>query len=196
MEKWRSLLAQIKFTGAEHPTFTDAEIEAFEQQTGIILPQDYKDFCKVFGSGRFSDAYSIYSLDYDFSEECVDDLVFHWISHKEHCQKMIREYDIKDIDDPIYTDQLIALLKRAFIFGAGLGLFFLWDLSTYNIWIVHLNFTDHYNLGTDFFKFIKDFCLGINHPDYKFIPECLRPWHSIEPDSYDNYEVEFLRHPR
>jgi hypothetical protein len=197
MEKWRSLLSQIKFTGTEYPTFTDAEIEAFEQKTGISLPQDYKDFCKVFGAGSFGteyqgEEYHIYSLDQDFSEERLGFLLEHWQGELEHSLEMISEYNSKSVLEPSAIENLIELLRQAFTFGGYLGLYFVWDLNSYDIWIVSIDYLDSYNLGSDFFEFVHDFCLGKSLHKYDCMSEWMRPWSHCDTS---NQEIGFKRFP-
>lgn len=47
-------------------TLTEDQIQKFESEVGLILPQGYREFCQVFGSGKFgSDGFFIDDPDID-----------------------------------------------------------------------------------------------------------------------------------
>ncbi|AFY70064.1 hypothetical protein Pse7367_1786 [Thalassoporum mexicanum PCC 7367] len=184
MDKWRSLLSQINFTGAEYPTFTDTEIEEFEQKTGIILPQDCKDYCKVFGNGMFSELYDINCLNAKMAEECKDDLLISWNMERDSLTKLINRFGISKEEEEELTqvNQIIELITRSFVFASKEEQFFLWDLDSYNnlnrsykIWTVELELPYFYCIGSDFFEFARDFCLGLNRHKYDYMHTSMRP---------------------
>lgn len=62
--KWLALLKQLEIIkpipGFCEEKWTEEELLAFESETNIILPDEYKSFCQIFGSGSFGNYIDIY----------------------------------------------------------------------------------------------------------------------------------------
>jgi SMI1-KNR4 cell-wall len=59
MEKWYKLLEKIQIDKALN-VLSSQELQAFEIENDISLPNGYKEFCQVFGSGVFENKIRIY----------------------------------------------------------------------------------------------------------------------------------------
>jgi hypothetical protein len=140
------------------------EIEAFESFTKIVLPNEYKEFCLVFGEGIFGVNLfniwclpfydlidGIFSFDHDIILNCKAGC--HWEKSFEN------------------------KIESALFFGRGdkYGTYFMFDLSSYSpkdlsydIYGMNcdtLNYSNQestgisYFLGRSFFRFIKEICI-------------------------------------
>jgi hypothetical protein len=148
---------------------SNQEINLFESNSGIILPSDFKDFCRVFGTSSFGEFVGISCPpDVEFSREISDNL--------RQALERLRETDIRfesrAVDD---------ILENALIFGADQTQdFFLWDLRTYSleddsydIYFVTVNLPEAYLIGRSFFEFVTEYCLG--ERAFDVLPESLHP---------------------
>lgn len=168
----------------------------FEAETGLILPRDYKEFCKVFGTGILGDYMIIRCPDTNFSD-----------SRKEVIRDEIRGFPVEnireviidettgipavsDIAEPLDINSTITLLDSAFVFGDNSDSEVpMWDLRTYSqldqSYDIYISRTedfsgDIYKVGRDFYEFICEFCLG--EKSYKVLPEWMHPFQdSIQP---------------
>ena len=55
-KKWFALLDQVTVMHRKEPkmhTITEAQLEQFESLAAFALPQEYKEYCQVFGTGEF-----------------------------------------------------------------------------------------------------------------------------------------------
>jgi hypothetical protein len=161
-DKWQDLFATIEIIqnfddGIEIPD--EREIEIFEEQTRIVLPIDYKYFCGIFGTGRFTSDLMIYCLPSSKSSDIVLTAIKNEIDMFPHGQNRFMEVD--DIKN---------LLDSALMFGdTSCADIFFWDLKTYNaldcsydIYWADGDVFDGYirKIGRDFFEFVRDFCIG------------------------------------
>ncbi|MGB8689037.1 MAG: SMI1/KNR4 family protein [Microcoleus sp.] len=137
-------------------TLTEDQLQKFESEVGFILPQGYREFCQVFGAGRFGwDGFFVNCPD-------VDDIEGH-LGENESLLESCKYNDISE-----WSSEIKELLNNAYLFGGGGGLVaFIFDLRTYreedrscDIYGVDSsnNFICH--LGRDFFEFIRDICIG------------------------------------
>lgn len=154
---WKLLLSELEVvlecsTGLS--TLNEQQLERFELQTQLILPQEYKEFCQIIGTGRFGRNM--------FYIECPD---------PENYQEQLESNEI--ILDACksgfsWSDDIRKLLDSSYLFGGGDShLLFVFDLRTY----IEENYSYkiygiscitgfcHY-FGRSFFEFINFFCIG------------------------------------
>jgi hypothetical protein len=53
LQDFERLLSQVEVKGNTWTRYTQSDLIAFEMRTGLHLPEEYKDFCQIFGSGSF-----------------------------------------------------------------------------------------------------------------------------------------------
>lgn len=171
MQRWQALLTQLEVIDKSRQTKpTEADLLAFEAQTGIALPAGYKEFRQVFGSGTFGDFVNIYGgcPNVKLSEELIGFL-------RQSLERVAEWYRSLNIEP------LESLLNSAFVFGGtSRAESFLWDLRTYNetdqsydIYLARIDDSHVYLVGRDFYEFVRDFCLGMKA--FEVLPEGLRP---------------------
>jgi WD40 repeat protein len=174
IEKWLALINQLEVIenaeGSE--IWSEAELQKFEFEASIILPENYKEFCQVFGTGLFGEYMRIY---------CPDSVICNLLlnSIKDEINKLAAPKYEKIFD---FTS-LAKLFDSAFVFGDTLSEnVVFWDLRTYDefdksydIYIANSDCFDGkvYKVGRDFYEFVRDFCLGMK--SYEVLPESMRP---------------------
>ena len=178
MEQWELLIneveiIQVPYYGSEF--WSLEEFDKFEDETGIIFPIGYKEFCQVFGTGCFGDFISIWCPNLNFSNACL---------------KAIKE-EIQEFPDPQHEkmmskESLISPLNSSFVFGrepSSISIF--WHLASYSkldkscdiYWANSENFRgDIYKIGRDFYEFVTEFCLGTK--SYEILPQ--KEWRAKE----------------
>lgn len=145
------------------PTLTEDQLQKFESQADLILPQGYREFCQIFGSGQFGwDGFFIDSPDIDEIEKQLgsDRCIF------EACKGNLEAY--KGNYYSSQSNEIDELLDNAYLFGGGSGLIaFVFDLRTYNeqdlsydIYGINCDSDFVCYLGRDFFEFVRDICMG------------------------------------
>ncbi|MBE9115902.1 SMI1/KNR4 family protein [Lusitaniella coriacea LEGE 07157] len=161
-------------------TLSEEELDLFESKTGLVLPQEYREYCQVFGSGGFGlNEFAIDCPSIQYLEETLD-------SHKgileAHVPRIFKEGHF--IVEPCEATEL---LQNAYLIGFGVeDQLFVFDLRTYSeqdrsydIYATLSNTSEgaeiHY-LGRSFYSFIRDVCLGTatnkNFTDWLgFIPQ-------------------------
>lgn len=159
LEQWRCLLAQTEiiyeFSEPGQLLILSAEqLSEFEGQAGVVLPSAYKEFCQVFGSGVFGRTnFKIHSPDLKDVEG--------QLASNQHIMEVAKgAYS--------YPEHVQQLLDAAYLFGWGEGyVIFFFDLrsysdtdKSYDIYGICDAVKPVYNLGRDFFAFIRDVCLG------------------------------------
>ncbi|HEY9852824.1 MAG TPA: SMI1/KNR4 family protein [Leptolyngbyaceae cyanobacterium] len=174
LENWQALLAQLKvFESDESQEIWQPEqLKLFELETGIILPEQYKEFCQVFGTGMFGDYMRIYCPNIYMSNLFINSV----------------KDDVNNFPDPSHgkimdVESLKKLLEFAFMFGDNPSSdIVFWDLSSYSksddsydIYIANSDCFagDIHKIGRNFYEFIRDFCLGTR--SYELLPESMRP---------------------
>ncbi|WP_445632126.1 SMI1/KNR4 family protein [Nostoc sp. DSM 114167] len=138
----------------ELSTLNEITLKNFESQAGFALPQEYKNFCQVFGSGEFG--FNQFFIEVPNCEDIEGGLTSNEII-LESCK-----------DSFSWSLKVQELLDNAYLFGGGNNfLSFIFDLRTYSEQderydIYALQFYSGFisYLGRDFFKFICDFCIG------------------------------------
>jgi hypothetical protein len=58
VRRWQKVLAGLKVLRKVTPV-PEAQLDAFEERTGLRLPKSYRSYCSVFGPGRLADWYDI-----------------------------------------------------------------------------------------------------------------------------------------
>lgn len=136
-------------------TLNELQLKQFESKISIILPQEYKEFCQVFGAGCFGhDGIDIDCPNLENIEAELDnnlDIPQNW---KETCQG--------------WSNEAEQLLDKAYMFGSGGGdTIFVFDLrsykkedESYDIYGIGCEVAVICYLGRSFFKFISDYCIG------------------------------------
>jgi hypothetical protein len=125
---------------------SEEQIVAFESKFGLKLPDDYRGFCKIFGSGSFGDIHIVGSR--------LDDLIPDWIK-----DIVTSKYE-HDLIDANELSELLAMLNSSLLFGSGNNQSFFLD-SSHNVYA--LDFDDliyGYNFGFGFTLFILNYCLN------------------------------------
>lgn len=169
IEKWEKLICCLKFYESHSIQILNKDkIAGFETDNRIHLPQDYKDFIRVFGAGCFGDFIRIYSPS-SYTYRRISESNLEWT------RSYIKEYPSKDIE---WDRELDDLLNNAFIFGGDdRGNSILWDLRSYKrsddsydiFWLDGYGMIDEgeegndvvFKIGRDFYKFICNFCCGL-----------------------------------
>jgi hypothetical protein len=165
--RWQELAQRIQFSGDQsgRSISTDENIEAFERENNIVFPEDYKEFCKIFGTGLAGNWLIILcpgSSGLAQHQEGIDLTINH-----------IQEFPS---GNPEADQQKIDILENAFVCAddSGCGHFFLWDLRTYRnedkccdiYWAVwdapesKILENDLRFIGRSFFELVQDFCYG------------------------------------
>lgn len=157
LEKWKLLLAQVEVilawtTGLS--TLNSAQLLDFEFSAKVILPKGYKNFCQVFGDGKFG-----------------VNMLFIEIPDIENVEGQLTSNKIildSCKDSFSWSIEVQELLDSAYLFGGGdnfVSLIF--DLRTYSeqdksydIYGVACQSGLSCYLGRDFFEFVRDFCIG------------------------------------
>lgn len=175
---WQELISTLQFTDRESyqcNPITDLDIANFEREHNFLLPSDYKEFCKLFGTGIAGNWLEIYCPDCSYLVRSQEGLFL--------TADYIRRFPsgVDEVDQ-----QKINVLMNGFtIADDGCAHFLLWDLRTYSTgdlsydlyWAVwdapqSDNLEDDLKfVGRSFFNFVRDFCYGsrVNelYPDSK-----------------------------
>lgn len=164
---WHELMQTLRFNGRRNASQNPTEevISAFEQEHKVIFPSDYKEFCKLFGTGEAGDWLRIY---------CPGDPRL--LDNQEIFQSTIRHINFASSGNNEVDDRKIDLLSNGFCMADDRGAHFLmWDLRTYReedlsydlYWVLwdgpeSENFEDDIKfVGRSFFKFIQDLYDGL-----------------------------------
>ncbi|MGL6341956.1 MAG: SMI1/KNR4 family protein [Waterburya sp.] len=186
MQKWLNLLQSITLTNAfsERVIISQSQLSNFEAETGIILPAEYKNYYQVFGSGMFGELVTIHYLSPSLVEVSKNLIAL--------VKQQIKKYPSKDKSS---ERKLVSWLNHILIFASDeRGNVAAWDLTSFNesnssydiYWIQIDDFDDEiYKIGSDFFDFINNFCLG------KKINYLLSEYMRIKPcSSFTSYKAE------
>lgn len=173
MEKWQSLFSRLEIIDEDEEILTEESLQEFENDKDIVLPLEYKNFCRVFGTGLFGDFVFVASPShefYNFAEVALEGI-----------RSELKLFPSHDLSR---DQELEELLDSAFVFGGDSvwGNLGFWDLRTYSesdqsydiYWIgTDLLDEDAYLVGRNFFDFVQDFCLGTEA--YKVLPDLKQP---------------------
>jgi SMI1-KNR4 cell-wall len=192
MQKWQRLLNEIRVVSNDNRvvrnnklyTVSEEEIISFEAQHNIILPKEYRDFCKILGSGSFGSSdpmdrsLTTYCLPPDQSE--VADLKQELEKSKD-VEGSELGYRLRD-GETLDVETTSQILDHAFVFGhTDGGELLIWDLrsyspsdGSYDIYITRVeDFPGVFKIGRDFFEFIQLFGFGIG--EATGIPDWAQP---------------------
>lgn len=185
MQKWQELLAQLEVFGNEGSTLNEEYLLRFERETGLILPDDYKKFCQVFGAGRFGDFLNIY---------CPPHNPQFYLETLKH-EATRTHVSLEKLEKNMKVEAIIHLVEAGFVLGDDSGssiVFF--DLNSYKesdkscdiYWASCPDFEGEiYRIGRDFFEFICDFCLGTK--SYEILPLSMCPIPSLLAHTFSRY---------
>ncbi|BAY13038.1 SMI1/KNR4 family protein [Calothrix sp. NIES-2098] len=157
LKKWKFLLAKLEVIlqcTRSLSTLNAIQLLDFESRSCLVLPEGYKEFCQVIGSGRFGqNMFFIEVPDIENSEE----------------QLLSNEIIIDACKDSYqWSTEIQELLKHAYLFGGGdFYVSFIFDLRTYSqqdksydIYGVSCQTGFSCYLGRDFFEFVCEICVG------------------------------------
>jgi hypothetical protein len=167
LEKWESLLARLTidrecliFAGSDRlSTLSPSQLQDFESRAGFQLPEAYKGFCQVFGSGKFGL--------HGFRVECPhpQHIETQLIANAETMQAL--KFSYKSAGCLLGFEEL---LDAAYQFGGTGEISLVIDPRTYSvadqscdiygIGEPELGKPHIYQLGRDFFKFVGEICMG------------------------------------
>ena len=174
IKQWEALMVQLEVNGdnIEQGTWSQNNLQTFETETGIVLPEDYKEYCQIFGTGRLGNYMRIYCPNIYYSELTLG---------------AIRD-EIDQASDPTHSEimnieDIKQLLDCAFVFGdnASADIVF-WDLRTYqnldksyDIYLANSDCFDGeiHKVGRIFYEFVLDFCLGTK--SLEILPDEMQP---------------------
>ena len=178
---WQDLLSQLEVYVEEDSRGCSVdELNEFESKTDLILPEDYKTFCQVFGSGEFGSGMSIACLDRNNARNNVITL--------EMLKDALEDGFDSELDyrvargESLDTESLRELLNSALVFGGdGSTDVVMWDLRTYSIedksYDIYMSriegFPGACKIGRSFYEFVETFCLGIGSFDH--LPDWTHP---------------------
>lgn len=150
-KKWVDLFEKTKIIGEPTPS-SNNEIIEFESYAKIFMPQEFKDFCRVFGSGHFGNSRVFIDCP---REDFID-------YHEEKIER--REILLIDIAE---GSENYNFLQYSYPIGTGVNdTHILFDLKSYQesdqSYDLYL-YTDldqnRYYFGRSFFDFIIDVCI-------------------------------------
>jgi hypothetical protein len=165
LQRWQSLLEEVEIVitpfslTSRLQTASEEQLTEFEQMAGFLLPQGYKEFLQVFGHGMFG-----YN---EFRINCpqVDKSYISTMHLSQSAARIVYE-DHRD-EVPL---EILELFNASFQFGSGSRYYhlFFFDLRSYSELDLSYDFytlierkgAHIYNLGRDFFSFIRDVCIG------------------------------------
>jgi SMI1 / KNR4 family (SUKH-1) len=122
LEHWHQLISSIEVIDSPlMELMTSEEILTFEQSHNLLLPQDYKDFCQVLGTGQANKYLNIYSP--------TDSLI-----RQQELIRLTMQHVSNFPSSSIQQDLLKTnLLANSFMFGDdSCGCMYMWDLRTYS----------------------------------------------------------------
>ncbi len=146
------------------------DIQAFEAEAGVVLPDGYKEFCQVFGSGMFGEEIRLY-CPCRVKSAHIREVCWSAIASLKQDVALEIQYSVEGQSslDVEKMKSLAVLLDSAFAFGdTPSAEILLWDVisydetdKSYDIYIVPMDALERFTrIGRDFFEFVRDFCLN------------------------------------
>lgn len=182
LEKWKLLFNQVEVLleyTAGPSILNEAQLLDFESRASLILPEEFKEFCQVFGDGKFGS--NMFFIEIPDIEDVKGQLISNEII-LDSCKGSFS-----------WSSEVKELLESAYLFGGGDNFVsFIFDLRTYSeqdksydIYGVACRAGLTRYLGRDFFEFVRDFCIG---EQAKEVPELLVkvPPEFVEGDPLNN----------
>ncbi len=168
MENWNALFNSLEISGDSNFVCEDKDIDLFEKKTEFALPNNFKEYCKVFGSGVHSREFSIYCPCEDGGKwdlltygtwqlTALKDAVEFEINHS------LKGFPAANYDKMRWLEDL---LNHSFPFASnGFAESFIWDFNSYresdksyDIYRVGIDSLEEAALvGRNFYKFITEF---------------------------------------
>jgi hypothetical protein len=173
MQEWLDLYDSLDIEYLSPEVWTEEQFKDFEREQNLIVPQSYKEYCRIFGSGTFGQYMAItcpappaLELGHSLLDGIREEIECFYSSELERCMSI---------------DDIQALLDSAFVFGGDYNLnIVFWDLRTYDsdrsydIYWAARYFDGHIlKVGRGFYEFIKNFCLGSR--SLELLPEYHQP---------------------
>ena len=161
---WQKYYDEVKVIGRDQYAHrrrpTDADCDAFEQQTGFKLPTDYREFIKVFGPGQFQSVLLEIKAP-GFPDESSLDLMW-WDSNVK--QRWTPERAREEFEDWERATRMVYFMKS--MNGDQIG----WDpedvrdaeMNEYGIYVINVEEFEIHELTGTFRACIQDFCLGLD----------------------------------
>lgn len=164
---WEEMLPLIEFLGDDSGSTLSTEfmLQEFEQQHNINFPPDYREFCRLFGTGIANNWLQLLCPGTSRIAASQEDLVL--------TANYIREFPSRDLT---VDQQKLDILENGFIFAdEGASCVLLWNLKTYRAddqsydmyWAEwdspqsEILEEDIKFVGRSFFEFVRDFCYGL-----------------------------------
>lgn len=160
MKKWYELLKDANVKKTQYLISVD-DLQTFEIDNNVSLPEEYKEFCQVFGSGVFGNEIIIYcppAIEYTHNVVAIFGSGLEFL-------KQTNQISIHR------AEHIARLFKNALIFGCtSSSSYFLWSLTAENsddcenIYMVNLDSFECEGgeieiVCKSFYKFIKDIAL-------------------------------------
>ncbi|HEV7890987.1 MAG TPA: SMI1/KNR4 family protein [Pyrinomonadaceae bacterium] len=195
MENWRALFATLEVNGEAKSLCGDEELRRFEEKARITLPDDFKEYCRVFGSGAHGREFFIYcpcpsGAGGDLLSFGLDRLEAYRGAVSYEINHFLEGHPAADYDKVRWLEKI---LSNAFPFATnGFAEIFVWHLDSYSetdrshdIYRIGIDELDEARLvGRDFYKFVAEFIYeqkidGVPLKDNRY-PEIRRTFDPIE----------------
>lgn len=171
IKKWQNLYKQLEIFNFEKKSNLEADLIKIETQTGINLPDEYKNFLLVFGTGRFGNYVGLTIPDTERSKELMG----------YNLEKLDYESQFWPEHETSKAKELRGIFNSALLFGATpFEQELVWDLRTYSktdksydIYLVKFDGPSAFKVGRNFYEFVCDFCLGLK--SHEILPEDCQP---------------------
>ena len=199
--KWQTLFEEVEIidSGFDSEIWNIDKIYEFEKNTEITLPEDYKEFCQVFGTGKFGNYVNIYCPSVNISEIYLEAIKLDINAIKEDVNSYLFTKNYKKGD--IEFDLIEELINSSFVFGDdAVSDVFFWDLRTfkssdksYDIYVANSDCCDGdiYKIGRDFYDFVYNFCLGMKC--FEILPETMHPSHENIRYTFTPFNSTYLK---
>lgn len=168
MEKWKALFESLEVNGEATHLRDEEAFRLFEEKAGMALPEGFREYCQVFGSGAHSREFFIFCP--CSPGEKGDLLSFGLRSLESYKAEVVYEinhslagHPASDYDKMRWLE---GLLENAFPFATdGFAEVFVWDLNSYSradgsydIYRVGMDeLADACLVGRDFYRFVSEF---------------------------------------
>ncbi|MGD1943706.1 MAG: SMI1/KNR4 family protein [Leptolyngbyaceae cyanobacterium] len=159
-DKWKSLLREVQINpslvwrGAKPHCCTSEIFFEFEHKSGFSFPEEFRFFCQIFGRGRFGNDWILISrcpAAEDLNEQLDDDV--------DIIETLKLQFE--------GSADTLSILNQSYYFGCCNQVSFLFTKEVvegqpnfcHRIYAMDDN-GNFYNMGIDFFQFVKKYCLG------------------------------------
>ena len=159
-KKWNALLSQVKIVSSEWPVENDSSLVTcsledfleFKNKTRFPFPEDFGLFCQTFGSGRFGKKWILILAFPGF-----DNIDAHIAGHREILEAFKESFE--------HLPKTVSILEKSYPFASYDQILFVFtkeEGSSEKCMINAVNDDDGkvYDMGEDFFLFVRDYCLS------------------------------------